>query len=316
MRALLASLLLPIASAHGADCPPLHEVHASAWEAFTDAELEIAQGILDEAIDNLACQQVQVGSQELFDLFELAALVAIGNEDEERAVYAVLRAIAVYPEGTTRPDFGPELAELFDTWSTRLVDAQIPLQVRTSESIWLDGRALQPGSDESITAGDHLLQRREGDLWTSDVLSLDTPTTLVTEGPLLVAAPFVPALTTGPALPSAPDIRRRKRTKTILWLTGAGLGAAGTGLLLTGLIREQDFLANPYDAASYGGCAQGSGCWAAERDAVIDADAQHISILYGVGYGALAAGVGLTVSGIVLSPTPGGAQVGIQGTLP
>lgn len=316
MRWLCSPLLLLASWAHAADCPPLAEVQSAAWEAFNDAELEIAQGILDEAIDNLSCQQVQVGSEELFNLFELAALVAIGNEDEERAVYAVLRAIAVRPEGTSRPDYGPELAELFQTWSARLVDAQVPLQVRTKGPIWLDGRMLKPGSDRHITAGDHLLQRQQGDLWTSDVLSLDTPTQLSTEGPLLVPTPFMPQPIVGQALPTEASVKRRKRTKTILWATGAGLSAAGAGMLLTALIREQDFLANPYDDNSYGGCAQGSGCWASEREAAINDDARGISILYGVGYGTLAAGVGLGVSGIMLSPTPGGGQISVQGTLP
>ena len=71
----------------------------------------------------------------------------------------------------------------------------------------------------------------------------------------------------------------------------------------------------PYDANTYGGCAQPDPCWVTEREAQIRSDAAAVRTTYALGYAA--AGVGLALIGTELlllpAPTAGGGSLHLSG---
>jgi hypothetical protein len=175
---LALGLALPAAAAE-----PCEDVAArvdAAWTAFDDAELGMAADVLDSAIQELSCQSRLLSADELFELFELDALVSLGNEDEDRAVYAIIRAVTVDPTRGTSPENGPALAALHETWQKRLSGVRVRVQVAGQQALYLDGRPIAPGATVEVVAGEHLLQLEEADGVYSEVLELESDAGIVT----------------------------------------------------------------------------------------------------------------------------------------
>jgi hypothetical protein len=314
---LALGLALPAAAAE-----PCEDVAArvdAAWTAFDDAELGMAADVLDSAIQELSCQSRLLSADELFELFELDALVSLGNEDEDRAVYAIIRAVTVDPTRGTSPENGPALAALHETWQKRLSGVRVRVQVAGQQALYLDGRPIAPGATVEVVAGEHLLQLEEADGVYSEVLELESDAGIVTS-PRQPGAAFA----TTSLAPLVPDPvptppRRRKGGAPgtpAVWGTGLGLAAAGGGAVLAGFLLESRFAGRTYDDDSYDGCARADACYASARESAIRRDATTIRALYGAGYGLLGVGGTMTVAGFAVSPKRDGVALSVTVPIP
>lgn len=310
LPALIAGLLALAAPAFGADCTDLAMRTESAWTAFDDAELGLAADELDAAIQELACQSRLLSADEIFSLFELDALISLGNEDEDRAVYAIIRAVTADPKRVTDPANGPALAELHGTWQRRLSSVTATVRVGGDYVLHLDGRPVAPGTLVNVLEGEHLLQWEAPDGVHSEVRELSGTQTVLTSPVDPSTLPPIPTAPTTPVEEPSTVRPRRKRTgRPAVWGTGLGLAALGGGSVLTGFLLEQRFADAPYDATTYGGCQQGTTCWDENRDRAVRRDATTIRVLYGAGYGLLGVGGVMTVTGFAIRPQADGVQV-------
>ncbi|MBT3222121.1 MAG: hypothetical protein HN348_23860, partial [Proteobacteria bacterium] len=168
------------ASAMAGECPLVPEQVDAAWVQFDDAELEVAKTILKQAYESLACQQVVVEREQLKELYWLDGLVSLAQEDEQGAVYATLRAVSVDPEALPPSELGPELAQLFRTWTGRLGDLSVAVSVIDGGEAWVDGQSVRHGRPLVVVEGDHLVQVMAHNGLTSKVMELSKDLELVT----------------------------------------------------------------------------------------------------------------------------------------
>lgn len=319
---MLASAALAV------DCPELPGQVEEAWEAYNEAELERAKVVLKEAYDSLGCQRAVVDSKALLELYRLDALVSLTQEDRKGAVYATLRAVAVDHLRAEPPaEYGPELADLYALWSTRLGETLVTVTVTDGGVVWIDGRRVEHGHPLAVVSGEHLLQVENLNGMRSEVRELSVDQALVTGVPLpegVTPMPVVPAprptredppVEPGPEIvepPIDPEPRRRKRPALLL-VGGGVLGAAGGAAIGVAYQGEQAFLGRTYNAAEYGGCARGEPCYGAARLDAVARDADRVRVTYLVGYGLTGVGAALLGVGLVGLPVrTDGRTVGVH----
>lgn len=284
-----------------ADVPAQVQV---AWDAYNEAELEKAKELLALAYGNLACQRAVVPSEALLALYRLDALVSLTQDDRKSAVYATIRAVAVDHEDAEPPaEYGPELAELYDTWSARLAETLVTIRVTDGGTAWVDGHRLAHGQPLQVVQGEHLLQVEVVGGITSEVRELSTDHAVVTGIPLAEPEPeTTPEPVAKPVVAKPEPVRERRRHPAGLLVTG-GIGTAVGAVALASAWRsESSFHDNRYQAGAYDGCSAGSPCYGKARQAHIDADALTIRMLYVGGYGITGLGAGLLGLGIVGLP--------------
>lgn len=312
---------LLLQTAWGASCPegvlPLREQLDAAWAQYNDAEVQAAEALVQVATEQLPCQTQVVPTADLLDLYRLDALISITVNDNEGAVFATLRAVAVQHEGAV-PDssYGPYLIELYETWSLRLGGALVKVGVDGGGQVWVDGRPLQAPQVLGVAQGEHLIQVEAHGGVSSQLLDLRADHLIVTGAPgptsAFVAAPaappaaapaplpepvpMAPAPTPVPAVTAAPSSRRKRP----LWaFAGAGLAGAGAAFALgSAWVSEKNFLADPY---------AGQGALRADN---IARDARTIRTAYQAGYGLAAVSGGLLTFGVVGLPAAQGPTLG------
>lgn len=300
-----------IGTALAADCPPTVSGVEAAWSAFEDAEVEEANRVLDETVEQLGCQAEVVDVDDLVRLYHLDAMVALSLGDRDAAQIAVIRSVVVDPERAPDAVMGPELASLHTLWSGRLASNRSAVVLVDEGEAWLDGRRLTAGERTLVVQGAHLLQLEQDAGLKSEVVEITADLEVVTGiGSPLTVAEAAPA--PQPLEPEKRKPRRRRRRAVTLTLGGLGLagGAAAVGL---GTWLENQFQANLYDAPSYNGCEQGSSCWSVEREALIRRDAGRVRLLYGAGYGLLGVGAATISLELFVLPRPTGAALGVAG---
>lgn len=289
-------LLLAVAAALA--CDPVAPQVAAAHAAFDDAELGAARAALDRAYASLACQERVVETADLLALYRLDGVVSLASGDPQRAVWAVLRAVAAdHVTGISAEEEGPELYATYRTWQARLAPTLVSVTVAGPGTVWVDGRPARAHQPLRVAQGEHLVQEEGPAGLTSRVIELShdwvagaapgaaPPPGLpapVAAAPLPIPAPAAPA-------PPAPVSRtaRRDVPSTVTWITGLALGAAGGAALGWAAWQEEQFLADPPTAPTDG----------ARVDAV-RAEASRIRWTYLGGYGLAGVGGGLFVGGV------------------
>jgi hypothetical protein len=300
-------------------CPDPTVAVQAAYDAFDEAEVDLAQARVDEALAGLLCAPTPTPANVLEDLYGFAAVVAYARGDQRATVTALMRLRAAFPSGAPHSQFGPELIEQAAAWSERLAAEQVAV-VPTEISVVVDGVRLAVGQRHSVPMGDHLLQA-EGvtGAWTSIRQDVGVDRSLA-----LVDVPAVASVEPRPGREPKPPRDPRPRPDRIelppkhraaLLVSGAVSLAAGAGALGYGLAQERRFLDDAYDQASFGGCAIGDACYEDARIEAIRGDALAVRIAYIAGYGLSALGVGLlgTELFILPAPTATGATVGLRG---
>jgi len=303
-------ILFWLAAAAGAQtCPDLQEQVAQAWAAFNDAELERSKEIMEQAHGSLACQTAIVPTEDLLALYRLDALVSLSQDDQKGAVGATIRAVAADhvdgapPEG----EYGPELADLYQSWVARLAGTLVTVRVDGGGFVWVDGRRADALNPIEVVEGEHLIQVEIPNLVRSEVSDLSDDYVVYTgipgpELPIPVPEPepepVIPA--PQPAVVAPAEGRRRPLG---VWIAGGVTAALGGAALLTGYRSELSFQASNYDADTYLGCARGQACYPQARADTINNDALKIRVAYGTGYGLTGVGVGLMGIGIIGLPS-------------
>lgn len=297
----------------------------AAWGAFDLAELRETDGELNAALRELPCQARVITTEELEQLFLLDATASLATNDEDGAVYAVIRRVLIAADAPVDPRYGPAVADLVATWSRRLATT-LTIDNQGKNVLYVDGRGVAAGSSLATVEGEHVLQWISPTGVHTEVRELvgralvdtgrdnpiEVPPVAATEGPTDAVALVEPApiatLPTAPPSPS-PALPKRRRTTPALWGTGLALAAVGGGAVIAGWQIQERFEANPYDGDSYGGCARTDPCYAGARADRIRSDATLIRALYGSGYGLV--GVGTVLFGVGLGVSPHGAQVAV-----
>ena len=315
-------LLLPtLASAADSTCLPLGPQVDHAWEQYRDAEVEAAKAALTEAYGSLGCQLEVLSTADLLALYRLDALVSITQDDQKGAVYATIRSVAAQHEGGRPPEeYGPSLAELYDTWSQRLGAALVELTVEGGGDVFVDGRQVVLGQPLQVAQGEHVIQIASPGSVASEVVDIAAAYVIETgipapgpgelpgqaprtEGPVVPFVPVptapapTPAPTVGEPAPAPPPSAGRRRP---VWaFAGAALAGGGAAFALgSAAVSEANFRADPY-----------AGLGAGRADA-ITRDAQAIRTAYLVGYGLSAVSVGLLSVGVIGLPASGDGPVG------
>ena len=301
-------------------CPEVPDQVERAWAAFNDAELEGSKEIVAEANDSLSCQTALVPTEDLLALYRLDALVSLSQDDRKGAVGATLRAVAADHVNGAPPveKYGPELAELYQSWADRMSGALVNIRVDGGGFAWVDGRRADTLNPIQVTEGMHLVQVEIPNLIRSELVDLsadyivytgipgpELPMPMPVPVPVPVANPVSPAPVPMPISPSG-------RKRPLALIIGGGVGAAlGGAALVTAFRSEQSFKSNLYQAANYDGCARADPCYAQARVDVINGDANRIRVAYGAGYAFTGVGVGLLGIGVIGLPASGrGVAIG------
>lgn len=311
-------------------CPDVAGLIDQAWSAFDDAELERADERLSAAQASLSCQTAPVATADLLELWRLDALVALSQQDRQGAVYASIRAVVVEPGSSPPSEYGPELAELHATWSSRLAENPVQVRVQGAGEAWVDGHPVVRDAPRKVLPGEHLLQWRDQEgIFHSEVRDLAAAHTIVT-GPAVedIEDPdeldpddpdeLDPDDPDDPDRPRDPKPPKEPRSgggggRRVALLTAGGVGVlGGGGAIAYAWTQESAFLASAYDADQYGPCASGSACYESARQQEIQADAQQIRAMYAIGYAASGLGVALVGTELLLLPTPTGARIGVR----
>jgi hypothetical protein len=327
LRSACAFVVLVAPATAAAACPDVPSQLEEAWAQFDDAEVEQAKSVIERAYDSLACQESVLDNEELLALYRLDALVSLALGDEKGAVYATIRAVSANPEESPPAELGPELRDLFGTWSSRLANVAVDVSVADGGQAWIDGRLVTSGSPLVVVEGDHLIQTKTPDGLVSAVVELSKDH-VVTTGVDAVAAVPVPEPEPAPLpaplpvepqpvapLPKPAKEARGPRNRP-MWLIASGIGTTvlGGATLAWGGISEQRFVTTQFHDEEYAGCQRGSSCYDQARADAITSQAIRVRTLYTVGYSLVGAGAGLTVTGVVGFPgKPAEAVVGIRG---
>lgn len=319
----MLTLLLSVAVAD--PCPDPAAAVEAAQVAFEDAEVELARAEIDRAREALLCAPAPVDRPLLQDLYGFDAVVAYAAGDQRRTVEALMRLRTAFPEADPHPMFGPELTELSDTWAERVGEASVRVLLVAGEALWVDGARLGPGEDLRVVPGEHLLQGTVGGAFRGarETIAAGTGVTL-TDDFWLAAPPQAGPVDAGPPPigppppPRAPaeGSRKRRQRRGGLIATSVVAAAAGGATLGYAWSRERRFLDDPYAYDAFGDCARGQPCYEQARVDAIRADALNVRVLYLVGYGLSATGVGLLGAELFVLPAPRaeGAVAGLRGT--
>ena len=294
------------ALAFGQTCPDLGDQVKGARALFDDAELQQAKLKIAEAYDAIGCQERVVSTEELLSLYRLDGLVSLSLNDRKGATYATIRAVAAnHEDGGPPADFGPDLADEYETWADRLGEALIYVRVAGGGTVYVDGRGLDASRFLQVAEGEHLVQVQLGEVVSSEVLELVENHVVVTgePGPNPVLLPEedtsndgvpvpVPVPLPLPVLPDPdpnPTVagRRRPAAFFVTGILSAGLG--GAAIYWAGE-QEKKFDQRKYTDNLYGGCLRGQDCYASARARVIKGDADLVNAGYGTGYGLCAVG--------------------------
>jgi hypothetical protein len=311
-------ILLLAASLASATCPDLDERVEAARALFNDAELESAKLEIAAAYDGLACQGRVITTNELMALFRLDGLVSLSLEDPKSATYATIRSVAAnHSTGAPPAEFGPDLAEMYATWSERLGDQLLWVRVAGAGLVWIDGREVDGRTFVQVAEGEHLIQVRANATLTSEVLDLRADHVVQTGQPgpgpaALPLPPSVPVAVPVEAVPVAPPelVVGPRRHPVGFFVGGVVAGGAGGAAVWWASQQEALFLETAYDADVYRGCFRGSGCYSDARTQEIRGDADRTNAFYAVGYGLSAVGVTLVCVGAVgLTPRPNGVTL-------
>jgi hypothetical protein len=307
------------------ECPRVDQQVQRAWDAFYDAELEVAKTTVSGAVKDLDCQTEVVGTDTLLELYRVDALISLTKDDRKGSVYATIRAVTVDPNSGPPDDMGPELAALYSDWAQRLGESKIAVRLADDGEAWVDGKPLTKGEHAEVIAGEHLIQYRADGVIHSVVEELTTNWVVVTGAPL-VDTGGGPPLTMGPdpvpyeilsqravSEASALEFSRNRRHPWEFGLAGALMTAAGGAMMGVSIVEEQRFLSEDYLALSYAGCARGQDCYQSARESAIRADANRVRVLYGSAYGLLTVGVATSLTSIIGLPVyTNGRTVGLQ----
>lgn len=291
-----------LGTAWAGPCPEVGVQVASAQTAFEDAELGESRRLLEEAERSLSCQTAPVPNADLIALYRLDALVSLAQQDQKGAVGATVRAVAADPDAAPPADQGPQIQELFQTWSVRLRERMVRVGVIDGGEAWIDGRPLTWEGPLDVVEGEHLVQIQTEGAFTSEMKELSGGTWPITTGVALPEGVVVPALV-APAVAVVPDPKASgRRRPAALWGTGIGLAAVGGAAVGFGAVGQRQFLADPFDADQYGACIRTDACYGEAREQAIRGEATRIRAFYGVGYGLVGVGAILGVTGLVGLP--------------
>jgi hypothetical protein len=306
-----------LAAAWAGPCAEVPALVGDAWSAYEDAEVDRADELLDEAVASLGCQDAVVPTEDLLGLFRLSALVALSRGDRDGAVVHTIRALVVQPDEPPPVQYGPQLAELHQSWKARLGGGGFSLRV-DGEQAWVDGRQVTSDEPVKLLVGEHLVQWAGPEGFQSRFVELTVDSVVVVgEGVIRedlggteIEDPEPPDRKPPP--PDQPP-REAPRHRVGLLVTGGLLTAAGAGVTAYAFTEEGDFRGNPYDDERYGGCVKIQPCYDNARSDQITQDAERINISYAIGYGVTALGV-LTLGTELLllpAPTEGGGSLSL-----
>lgn len=279
-------------------CEPVAAQVEAARASFDDAEVDAARAAIAAAYASLLCQESVVETADLLALYRLDGLVSLATDDPQRAVYAVLRAVAADPvTGMSAEEEGPELFGMYRTWQARLAPALVQVTVDGPETVWVDGRPARATLPLRVAQGEHLVQSEGTSGLTSRIVEISSDWR-AGDVPGL-PAPVAPAPAPAPQPITVPvHTRRRDGVSTASWISGLVLGAAGGAGIGWAAWQEREFLSDPYADDAYGGCPRTAPCWPAARADAIREDEQRIRWTYLGGYGLTGLGGSLLVGGL------------------
>lgn len=302
------------ANAVAAPCADLPTLTEQGWAAFYDAELERSREIVVEANSALGCQPDVVARESLLALYRLDALVSVSQEDRKSAMYATIRMVTLDPEAAPDDELGPVIAELHETWSSRLAETTVKVTESGAGEAFIDG-AKVPDGGLVVVEGEHLVQVRQHDgTFSSELREIAEALAIETGGEVAVPPETQgPGEPTTPAEPKADDPKPERPPKPPkepgkhrvgLLATSGVLIAAGAGGATYAWSQERAFLASSYTPDAFGDCQRLEPCYPGQRRSAIIADAKEIRLMYGVSYGVAAAGVLLLGTELVVLPAP------------
>lgn len=289
-------------------CPDLEAQTAQALARYDEGDVEAAKSAVAIGYASMACQPTIVPTAVLLDLYRVDALVALTLGDPKAIVFATVRAVAAQHEGGRPPaKFGPDLQAQYDTWSARLKQDLVTVQVVDAGTAYIDGRAVDAARPLQVVEGEHLVQVPGPDgIVKSRVVELsgDYPITtgiglVVMPVPVLVPDPVPLPLPAPVPEPVRSTVRRRPAPLVVGTLVTAGVA----GFALASAYRsDRLFESSPYLADRFGACARGGECYTQARVEAIRDDITRINVGYGVGYGMSAVSSGLLVVTLVGLP--------------
>src|SRR6185436_9127026 len=99
---------------------------------------------------SLGCQPAVVPTSVLLDLYRLHVLIDLARQDREGAVYATIREVITEPSATPPAEYGPQLAELHQTWSSRLSAQSFAVKIEGADEAYVDGHRITPKSPMKV----------------------------------------------------------------------------------------------------------------------------------------------------------------------
>ena len=275
-------------------CPTLEPLVAEAWDAYLEAEFDVAKAATARAQGALGCQSRIVAPGALLELYWLEALVALSEGDTTASMKALQQSVAVdhRPEAHPTVKYGPELRDIWESVASAASQSLVTVSVEGTRPAWVDGRWIDGSGSIQVAPGLHLVQTRPGREVRSRVERIVYDQTIVTTGPGMAS----------PEALTSPEVQRAPRHRPpVLYIATVGAGAISAWALASGVRSENAFSGSAYRAASYEGCALGQACYEDARQQAIRSDAAAINRTFGIGYGMAAVTSGLltiTIAGL------------------
>ena len=149
---------------------PVGAMVSDARAQLRDAEIDAAMKLLAEADASLNRLSSPISSAELADLYQTAALIHLVDGNATAATASVTQALVVDPVSKPNSSLGPEYSKLHKAISKSGVIHDVQVDLQGSGIGYISGRRVEGGQTIYVPAGKHLIQRKQGNAWVSEMI--------------------------------------------------------------------------------------------------------------------------------------------------